>query len=983
MKILCFLLLLILFIPHIFDVCYIAGPDVLDDEYMSMKIQSEFYADSVLNTLSLEEKISQLMMLAVYPDKKESHYKAIEEWVRDKKVGGIIFFRGNPADICRLSKRYSSAAEIPLFIAMDAEWGVSMRVDSIQRLPYAMTLGALTDNTLVREYGKLVGAQCLRLGINMNMAPVADVNNNPLNPVINYRAFGENKKYVAEKSVLYYMGLREAGIMSVGKHFPGHGNTDSDSHYELPEIYDSRNIIDSIHLYPFKELIKFGVPAFMIAHLWIPAIDSTKNLPSSLSPLVINELLKEEMKFNGLIITDALGMDAVSKFFKPGETEVKALLAGNDILLMPQNPYIALDSIVAAVKDKRIEESLIDEKCRKILRYKYLYLEKNKNLLKDCSDIPKEINNEFTEDLIYRIYSNSMTLLINRDASIPLKNTEGNNLTVVSIGATSETEFVRTLKKSMQIKHLTISKDPKEIEINRTVSAVGGAQNVIVCLYGMNNSAKRNYGISSFVNRLLNRILKNNNVIVILFGNPYGLNFLKSAAEANALIIAYEETIHSERAVANGITGDLPFVGKLPVSSCDFKAGTGIITKKHTGLKIVCPSEIEINIDALKEIDSIVKDAIEKEAMPGCQIVLAYDGKVFLNKSYGYHTYEKKQKVNNSDLYDLASLTKILATTAAVMKLFEEGKISPTDKFQEHLPLTKGSFIGELTLEEVLLHQSGLSGWIPFFLKIAKPDSVRSLYLSNQYTPDFSIPVADNLWLSGSYKDTVYNIILNSKQNKKVYRYSDIGFYLLKELVESVAEEAFDKYLQRTFYEPMKLNTLTFNPLNRFPRERIVPTEEDTLFRKQLIHGYVHDPGAAMLGGTAGHAGLFSSAMDVAAFMQMLIDYGKYAGVRYFDTLTVVKFTSKQYAGNRRGLGFDKPAENPKDGNASQQASEQSFGHTGFTGTFAWADPKHKLIVVFLSNRIHPSADNNKLSEMEIRTKIHKFAYEAINVQNK
>ncbi len=982
MKIISIILIIsgLIFIPALKNIQPGQAEETTVHKLAVREMMSEIYADSVMKTLTLDEKIAQLIMMDVYPNKNESYYKTIDKWVKDKKVGGIIIFRGEPGEINRLTHRYSSQATIPLWVALDAEWGVSMRVDSIRRLPYAMTLGAITDNYIVREYGQWVASQCIRLGVNMNMAPVADVNNNPRNPVINYRSFGEDPENVAIKAIAYYMGMNDEGVVAVGKHFPGHGNTDADSHYELPLVNDSRQVIDSVHLFPFKELIKYGLPGIMSAHLYIPAIDPSNNLASSLSPKVLNDLLLQEMNYHGIVITDALGMQGVSDHFKPGEMEVLALLAGNDILLMPQKPQVAIDSIKAAVYSGRIPLSLIDEKCKKILKFKYVYLS-DYQLIDNAKGIPADLNNQDLNDFIYRVHNHAMTLVVNNDSLIPVKDVQGKKNVVVSVGRQTETEFVRTMKQYAAFDHVMVSQSPVEMEINRTLSAIGDADKVIICVYGMNNSARKRYGINESVARFIYRVSSRHKVGLVLFGNPYGLNYLSEISWLKSVIVAYEECEESERSAAMGVCGLLPFRGKLPVSAGGFSAGTGHIDSFKKGLEIVDPLDLKVNLKALESIDSCVFDAIDKGAMPGCQIVIAWHGKVFFHKSFGYHTYENEIPVRNSDLYDLASLTKILATTAAVMKLFSEEKIALNDQLKKHLLWTRDSPIGNLTISEIMCHQSGLVGWIPFYKNIVTSDSVRNIYLADKYSPEFALPVADDLWLMTSYKDTLYQKILDTKIQRKRYKYSDLGFILLRELIENVTGVGFDEYLHTTFYKPMQLNTMTFNPLDKFNKSRIVPTELDTVFRNQLVHGYVHDPAAAMLGGFSGHAGLFGNALDVAAMMQMFLDYGKYGGHRYLDSTTVSKFTSKQFPANRRALGFDRPDNMRDKGNSCEQASNLSFGHTGFTGTFAWADPKHGLVVVFLSNRVYPDAENRKLGSLKVRKKVQKYAYKAIHVQ--
>lgn len=940
---------------------------------LAKKFLSESYADSIIKTLSLDEKIAQLIFLDVYPNKKEAYYKTIDKWVEEKKIGGILLFRGEPAEISRLSSRFYSKAEIPLWISMDAEWGISMRVDSIRNLPKAMTLGAISNNDLVREYGYLVGIQCRRLNVNINMAPVSDVNNNPKNPVINYRSFGECRYNVSNKSISYFLGLNDAGVLAVGKHFPGHGNTDTDSHYELPIIKDSKQVIDSIHLFPFKELIKYEVPGIMSAHIFIPAIDNTRNLAASLSSKVLNDLLKTEMGFSGLVFTDALNMKGVSKYFVPGQLEVMALKAGNDILLMPPNPQLSIDSIKAAVKDGRIKESEIDEKVRKVLEFKYLYLNEF-TLNNEPNNIPAELNSTETANFISRVFAASNTLLKNDNNFLPLNKNSKEKIAVVSVGRRNETSFQKTLKEHVNSSFFSFSNNPTETEIVRLENQLKNFDKVIICVYGITNNPRRNYGVTTEMNNLITRITRNSNSGLILFGNAYALNFIRSLDNFNSVVVTYELMPEAEVAAANSFAGLNSFNGILPVSLDKFELGTGIVTTPETGKNII---KNRFNNEKIKIIDSIIQDAINQRAFPGCQVAIMKDGEFVFVKSYGYHTYENKTKVKDDDIYDLASLTKILATTTAIMKLFQENKIMLNDRLSEHLPYLNNTPVGNITIKEVLAHQGGFRSWIPFFRLITSNEVMKAHFFASEANENFNVKIADNLYMNSTFKDSIFTKIRDEKLLSKKYRYSDLGFLLLAEIVEKITKEEFDNFLQNNFYLPMGLNSITFNPLSKFSRNRIVPTEDDKNFRNQLVHGYVHDQAAAMLGGVAGNAGLFGSATDVAIMMQMFLNKGNFEGKQLLDTMVVSKFTSRPFANNRRGLGFDKPTTSVTNRTVAAEASQMSFGHTGFTGTIAWADPKNNLVFVFLSNRINPNPENRLLMTLNIREQIHSIAYRA------
>jgi len=939
-----------------------------------LKIMSDAYADSVLQTLTLDEKIAQLIMLDVYPNKNESYYETIAQWVKEKKVGGLIFFKGEPAEITKLTNRFHSLAEIPLWVGIDGEWGISMRVDSITNLPKAITLGAITDNDIIRHYGQIVGQQCRRIGVNMNMAPVIDVNNEPDNPVINYRSFGENRVNVANKGLAYYFGMNDEGVLAVAKHFPGHGNTSADSHYELPVINDSKEVMDSIHLYPFKHLIKYGVPGIMTAHLHVKAYDDKKNVPSSLSKATIQDLLVEKMKYNGIIITDALGMRGVTDHFKPGEIEVNALIAGNDILLMPQNPDLAIQEIKKAVQKGHISESYIDEKCKKLLTLKYLYLNE-KPEQQVISDIPKELNSYEVSEFIQTVFNNAVTLVKNENQTLPVK--QDDKVAIVSIGKISKTNFYNSFNEYLPSDFFSTSSTPVEMEINQTIAKVKDHKTVIATVYNMSDSPRKNYGISKQTLKLLDKIAEDNKLILVLFGNPYALRELENHKNYDVIVVGYEDIKQSEIAVANALAGKQAFKGKLPVSTEFFKEGAGIVTDKQLGLGYISLDSITVNKKYLSKIDSVVNNAIQNKAFPGCQVVLAQNGKIFYEKAFGYHTYDSIKKVELTDIYDLSSLTKILATTLSIMKLFDEGKIMLDDKLGAHLSWVKGAGIASLKISEILLHQAGFNAWIPFYQELIDNKELRNKLFSNSpLTTQYFI--IDNLnYLHSSYRDTIMKRIIESPLLRKRYRYSDLGFYLLKEMVEEITGMSFEEYLKTAFYKRMGLTRIVFNPLRYFSKDEIPPTEDDKVFRGQLVHGYVHDPGAAMLGGVSGHAGLFGNAYSVAVIMQLFLDKGEYDSERYLSASVVDKFTAKQIYNNRRGLGFDKPA-GKGEGNAAALASSLSYGHTGFTGTFAWADPENDLIVVFLSNRIYPDASNIKISKLDVRKLVQEYAYNAV-----
>lgn len=944
-------------------------------------LNNTHWADSVFKTLSNEDRIAQLFMVAAYSNKDKTHLKEIKKLVSLYKIGGLIFFQGGPMRQAMLTNYYQSLSKVPLFVAIDAEWGLAMRLDSTTKFPRQMTLGAIQNDTLIYEMGSEIARQCKRLGMQINFAPVVDINNNPLNPVISNRSFGENKFNVTKKALMYMKGMQDHGVLANAKHFPGHGDTDSDSHKTLPTVKSSREHLDTLELYPFKQLISQGLGSMMVAHLFVPALDTTAKQASTLSKKVVTDLLKDSLGFKGLVFTDALNMKGVSKFYKPGEVDVKALIAGNDVLLFPEDVPTAIKQIKIAIDSGLISQEEIDKRCMKILLAKqwagldqYSKI-KLKNLTFDLNTPNAElINRKLTEA--------SLTLLQNKNNVIPLQNLDALKIASLSLGYKELNIFQRTLSNYAPVKHFGIDKDAKKEIFDTVLSALKDYNLVIVHINNTNNKPDKDFGLTSHAMSLLKAIMKQSKVIVNVSANPYILAKMDSLQFADALIMSYEDNDYSESYSAQLIFGGIAATGKLPVTpSPYFKVGTGIQTNVIR-FKYTIPEELGIDSKALYRIDSIAKKGIKEKVYPGCQILVAKNGKVIYQKSFGNHTYTNKIKVKNDDIYDIASITKIAASTASVMKLVDEKKINLDETLGHYLPMLEGSNKQNIVLRQMLTHQAGLKDWIPFWMKTVNKDGTYKAGIYNT-TPNetYFKRVANDLYINNNYEDTIYKQIIDSplKESGK-YLYSDLGYYFIKNIVENETKNALNIYVQKTFYAPLGLPTMGYKPLSRFDLDRIVPTENDTKFRKQLIHGDVHDQGAAMLGGVGGHAGIFSDANDLAVMMQLFMNKGEYGGKRYIDSTTVNEFTKCQYCkDNRRAIGFDKPEMNPdKDSPVCGCVSYLSFGHAGFTGTLAWADPQNQLVYIFLSNRVYPKAEDNKLAKSGIRTQIQQVIYDAV-----
>ena len=945
-------------------------------ERMQYLKKREQWVDSVFKKLNDEQRIAQLFMVAAYSNRDEKHKQEIDSLIKKYGIGGLIFFQGSPVKQAQLTNYYQSVSKVPLLIAIDGEWGLAMRLDSTIAFPHQLTLGAHTDTKLINEMGKDIARQCKRLGIHINFAPVADINSNPNNPVINDRSFGENKLSVSLKALAYMEGMQSEGVMACAKHFPGHGDTDTDSHLTLPVINSHKKRLDEVELYPFKVLINNGVQSMMAAHLFIPQLDSTPNLASSLSPKVVTDLLRKELGFNGIVFSDALNMKGVSSFFRPGEVDLKAFQAGNDVMLFAEDIPRAVRMFSAALKDSTIRREDLYSRVKKILIAKFdAGLNKYQPIV--LENLTKDLNPSSSQWLRQRMFEDAMTLLANKDNLIPFMKLDTLTFASVSIGAKAQTPFQDMLSNYTPFEHFQIKKDASPQEFESLAGKLSKYKVVVAGIHDMSRQPNKNFGITDASVNFLKQLSQKTKVAVVVFGNPYSLKYFE---DFNWLLEAYEEQAAAQQVAAQALFGGVSSKGQLPVTASEkFKAGTGLTTPPPVRLKYTFPEEVGIPSQYLSTIDSIALSAISDKATPGCQVLVAKDGRVIYYKSFGYYTYDQITPIEITTLYDIASITKIAATTLSLMRLYDDRKFQLNRTLGDYLTGLDSSALKNLMTKEVLLHQAGLKSWIPFY-QTTIADSVYGNYYQREMKEPYIIEVAKGMYLRKDEADSIHFQIINSKLNpKKEYVYSDLGFYLFKRIVEKLSNETFEDFTSTTFYKPLGLSTMTFKPLQKFPAERIVPTEDDKIFRKQLLQGYVHDPGAAMLGGVSGHAGLFSDANDLAILMQMLLNRGEYAGVRYLNPTTVSLFTRKQEEKNRRGLGFDKPELDPyKLKSTATDASPRTFGHSGFTGTCAWADPDYNLIYVFLSNRVNPTADNQKLIQKNIRTQIHQAIYDAM-----
>jgi beta-glucosidase-like glycosyl hydrolase/CubicO group peptidase (beta-lactamase class C family) len=951
-----------------------------------LKFKTDQWVTEQLNRMTIEEKIAQLMTISVYPNQNEGSKNKVLEQIKLYKPGGLLIMQGEPVKSATWINEFQDSSKVPLLIAIDGEWGLSMRIDSVMKFPYAQAVGAIQDSAIVYQMGVEIANQLKMMGIHMNFAPVADINTNPKNPVINFRSFGENKNNVAQKVWWISKGMQDNGVIPVAKHFPGHGDTDTDSHKTLPFLNHSKQRMDTLETFPFRFLSEKGITGIMTAHLNVPSIDNS-GTPSSLSKKVVNDYLKNEIGFKGFVVTDAINMKGVRT--EKGNAEVEALIAGNDMLEFVPDLQKAIVSVKKAVEQGKLSEAEIDEKCKTILALKR-WVNLHNYTPTDLTHLTKNLNSPKIESSNRKLIKGSLTVLTN-SGLLPVQGLDTLKIASIMIGSDSISGFQRMLENYAQVDHYVISKNAVSNEWAKIRSQLKNYNLVISGIQGIHLYPSSRYGITQLQQDAVNDIIHWNNSVFVFFGNAYALKYFENIERADGLILAYQNTDLAQTLAAQLVFGAIEAKGKLPVTINKwFKVNDGIHIESNHSLAYSIPEELGINSKLLGYgIDSLAKLGIDKKAYPGCQVLIAKDGNVIFHKTYGYHTYEDSVKVLENDIYDWASISKVTGALPAIMKLVDEQKIDldePIGKYRDDL---RGSNKENLILREVLAHQSRLKSWIPFWqMTLNENKELDQRIFSNEPSEKFNVRVSSHLFMNEEFTNAIFDTIRNSELNsRKRYVYSDLGFHLFPGLITNVTSEDYVDYLNKYFYQPLGANTVCFNAYQNYPSTRIIPTENDDFFRKEIVRGFVHDEGAAMMGGISGNAGIFGTASDLAKIFQMYLQKGFYGGKRYISEETTKEFTRIQFPenDNRRGLGFDKPyidnyKNSLKNAYPAIDASKNSFGHSGFTGTFVWADPDNGLLFIFLSNRVYPTRENGKLYNLNIRTALHQKIYDCIKL---
>ena len=907
--------------------------DIQISDSSAQTVQSDttdtVYVDSLLSSMPLREKIGQLFFVRArgyFKNVADEEYQELVSKIKQYHIGGLTFFNGTIYGQSVLTNELQEISTIPLWITQDMEFGAAMRVEGTTRLTPAMGIAATQNPKWAYQAGKITAQEAKALGVHQIFAPVLDVNNNPKNPVINVRSFSSNADTVAEYGQRFIEGVQSEGLVSTAKHFPGHGDTDTDSHLSLPTINYSYDRLKSVELVPFKAAINDGIQSVMSAHIAFPKISTHPNLPSTLDQSILHRILVDSLNFDGLVVTDGLEMRGISAHYSPGEAVVKALQAGADMMLLSLDEITAIQEVERAVQRGVISENRIDQSVRKILAKK-----KQAGLFKSSKVRIEQLNNKVNSAQNRRIADQisrkSLVLLKNKNQVLPVTANKYPHVLVLSITDTDDENKGKALAKEMRkyhpmVRHRVFHRETSAEERRNILQNARWADLIVVGSH-IYVSSSGNHQFNATQRRLLNQLPEKTPQALLTLGNPYAV---KDLPEAEVHLAGWDGSRQQLKNLAPALFGASAITGRLPIDIPGAYRLNDGITQPKTTVRYDEAGSVGFSPDSLQRVESIMREAIFDSTFPGGVVTVLKDGVIAYQKSFGYETYKKHNKVRKTDIYDLASLTKVTATTPSIMKLVSEGKISLDDKVSDYFPEYKKGAKSEVTLAHLLRHDAGL--------------------------PPFRIYV-NELQTRSAIVEAVKNEPLINEPGSK-YNYSDLGFILLGEIVKKVTGQRLDKYSRQHFFKPMGMNSTYFNPrrVGKWIYSRIPPTERDTIYRHKTLQAQVHDERAYYMDGVAGHAGLFSSGSDLAAYTQMLLNKGSYGGKQYIDSTVVKQFTKRQSSLLNRGYGFDRKSEGFS--TAGSKTSDQTFGHTGFTGTSFWIDPKRNLSIIILTNRVYP-----------------------------
>lgn len=915
------------------------------------------WADSVMSRMTLEDKVRQIFLLTASPDQLNPVTGTIDQ-IRDFRPGGILIQSGTSSSVKKMIGRLQSGASIPLMVAIQAEWGIAQTLDSVKSLPVPAILGATSDS-LAFITGRLVARQMQSIGAGLNIGPNVDTDV-PQSSVF-YRYFSDDPGIVYKRASAYIKGLQQDGAISVLKHIPG--PVDENDYPDNTTFKSAR--ADTLSFLPFSSLLKEGAGGINTAFLHYSIHKKNKKVPAGSSGAFVTDILRDRHKYQGLVLTEVPFLKNFSSMQR-GEAEKLGFMAGHDLLIAPLNLDAAVKKILRLVRKNGQYAGQLDASVKRILVAKF----RNASFLETAGSPHFETQTQFFSDLLnFSASAQAITVVRNSSKLIPLRELDKSNFIHLDF-SNSTSELQEGLKHYIEFTRVAVNSVSDTLFL-KTINPA----DVVVATFGEGSGT-----ITRSLLPWLKKLEKLCGLIIVHSGNPYDLS---QFSDFSTVVEGYYPAA-TDSGISQILFGALPARGSLP-----FKAFSGnfqsIETAAISRLSYAVPEAAQMDAAVLSQIDLVAQEAIDSAATPGCRVLIARKGMVVFDRSYGSHMYDNKTPVTAETIYDLASVTKVSATLQTTMHLYDLGLIDLQKKLSFYLPELSNSNKKDFTLKDILTHQSGLWPYIPFWTRTLKDGGLLPDYYSSGKSIRYPFPVSDGLYANAGIRDSLRSWIVNAriadKKNRLPfdYRYSDMGFYLLQYLAEKILQQPMENFLDNFLYKPIGAVTTGFLPLDRFPASIIAPTEDDKTFRKSLLTGYVHDQGAALHGGVAGHAGLFSNANDLAKLGQMWLQHGYYGGKRYFNAETIRQFTMRQYQSSRRGLGWDKPwPEDPKSTPTGVLASPETFGHTGFTGTCIWVDPQFDLVYVFLSNRVHPDMTNSKLISLNIRTRIHDVAYRSI-----
>lgn len=899
------------------------------------------WVESTLENLTLAEKCGQMIMPwvnAEFMNEDDKKFKRLEHLVKDLKVGGFIFFEGNILNQVFLTNKMQELSEIPLLISSDFERGLGMRLKDATEFPYNMAVAAANDLNLTYQMGRVVSVEARALGVHQNYAPTADINENSRNPIINIRAYSEDRDLTVKHTLAFIAGSSEEGTITTVKHFPGHGATDVDSHTDLPLLTHTKEIFESVDLVPFREAIKAGVKSVMVGHLEVPAYEVSPGLPASLSEPIISGLLKKDMGFTGLVVTDAMNMSGVTKYYKADLAAVMAVKAGNDILLFPPDEGISLNGLVKAVESGEISQDRIDYSVRKILAAKRSMNLHNTRFV-DLANLDHVLNKKSHKRLAQLIADKSITLVKNNENLIPVDPQQYRSPSVIFLSDVRNPvsypmkDYLK--EKFRNMKFTTLGRKSKVAEYKSALALAGRSDLVLVPIFAKVRASGTIQLPANHTHLVKELSTLDIPVVFMSMGNPY---MMSEFPEVPVYLCSYGDPDVSQRAMVKAISGETDITGKLPINipETQYTVGSGIMVKKNV---LNVTEDQENSAYDFSKVDSVIAEGVIDSAYPGAVLFFGHENNLIYQKAFGKYTYEQNAQMMSTDaIFDMASVSKVVGTTTAAMLLYDEGKLDLNARVASYLPEFGNNGKDIITVRNLLVHNAGLPAWKPFYKEFSTADEVLNAIMKTE----LEYPVGSK------------------------FVYSDLGMITLQKIIERISGERLDRFLKTRVFDKLGMKRTMYNP----PPELwyyCVPTEKDTYWRMNTMKGKVHDETAYMLNGVAGHAGLFSTAGDLSIFLQMMLQKGKYDDIQLIKESTVEEWTKKQSDQSSRGLGWDTKSESGS--SAGKLFSANSFGHTGFTGTSVWVDKDSKLFVVLLTNRVHPTRDNSKLSKY--RPRIH------------